>query len=49
MTKPFGIQELMARVRNLLRLHAAPSESLPQFDDGVLHIDLAATRGASVG
>ncbi len=40
-TKPFGIQELMARVRNLLRLHAAPSESLPQFDDGVLHIDLA--------
>ncbi|WP_242108400.1 response regulator [Luteimonas aquatica] len=40
-TKPFGIQELMARVRNLLRLHAAPAEALPQFDDGTLHIDLA--------
>jgi two-component system KDP operon response regulator KdpE len=39
-TKPFGIQELMARVRGLLRLHAAPAESLPRFDDGRLHIDL---------
>jgi len=39
-TKPFGVQELMARVRRLLRAHAAPAESLPLFDDGVLHIDL---------
>ncbi len=39
-TKPFGIQELMARVRGLLRLHAAPAEALPRFDDGRLHIDL---------
>ncbi|MGV8932059.1 MAG: response regulator [Luteimonas sp.] len=39
-TKPFGVQELMARVRSLLRAHAAPAESLPLFDDGVLRIDL---------
>ena len=39
-TKPFGVQELMARVRSLLRAHATPAESLPLFDDGVLRIDL---------
>ncbi len=39
-TKPFGVQELMARVRRLLRAHAAPAGSLPVFDDGVLRIDL---------
>jgi two-component system, OmpR family, KDP operon response regulator KdpE len=39
-TKPFGIQELMARVRGLLRLHAVSAEALPRFDDGRLHIDL---------
>jgi two-component system KDP operon response regulator KdpE len=40
-TKPFGVQELMARVRGLLRAHAAPGEALPVFDDGRLHVDLA--------
>lgn len=41
-TKPFGVQELMARVRALLRLHAAdPHEALPVFDDGRLRIDLS--------
>lgn len=40
-TKPFGVQELMARVRALLRAHAAPAESLPVFDDGRLRVDLA--------
>jgi two-component system KDP operon response regulator KdpE len=39
-TKPFGIQELMARIRALLRAHAA-SDAAPVFDDGVLHVDLA--------
>ena len=41
-TKPFGTQELMARVRSLLRQSAsvgAPGE--PVFDDGNLHVDLA--------
>ena len=41
-TKPFGVQELMARVRALLRQHAADShEPLPVFDDGRLRIDLS--------
>ncbi|KAB8173402.1 response regulator [Lysobacter maris] len=40
-TKPFGVQELMARVRALLRTHAAPAETAPVYDDGMLHIDLA--------
>jgi two-component system KDP operon response regulator KdpE len=40
-TKPFGVQELMARVRALLRAHAVGGEALPLFDDGHLHVDLA--------
>lgn len=40
-TKPFGVQELMARIRALLRSHAAPAETPPLFDDGRLHVDLA--------
>jgi two-component system KDP operon response regulator KdpE len=41
-TKPFGVQELMARVRGLLRQHAAdPGDVLPVFDDGHLHVDLS--------
>ncbi|MBS0199119.1 MAG: response regulator transcription factor [Proteobacteria bacterium] len=42
-TKPFGVPELMARVRALLRdavVHATTSES-PVHDDGRLRIDLA--------
>lgn len=40
-TKPFGTQELMARVRALLRSRTLSNEgALPQFDDGHLHIDL---------
>lgn len=38
-TKPFGIQELMARVRALLRDHAPGESSPPVFDDGHLLID----------
>ncbi|MDI9238399.1 response regulator transcription factor [Lysobacter sp. LF1] len=41
-TKPFGAQELMARVRVLLRTHAVGAETpIPVFDDGRLFIDLA--------
>ncbi|MBW8810929.1 MAG: response regulator, partial [Lysobacter sp.] len=40
-TKPFGVQELMARVRALLRAHGPQGEILPVFDDGQLRIDLA--------
>lgn len=40
-TKPFGVQELMARIRGLLRARIAASEAaLPLFDDGRLHVDL---------
>lgn len=40
-TKPFGTQELMARIRVLLRQHAASAEEPVVFDDGQLRIDLA--------
>jgi two-component system KDP operon response regulator KdpE len=40
-TKPFGVQELMARIRSLLRTRVVTAEAaLPRFDDGHLHIDL---------
>ncbi len=53
-TKPFGVKELMARVRALLRSQAgAPGDAVPAlFDDGVLRVDLArrevSVRGAQV-
>lgn len=41
-TKPFGVQELMARIRGLLRARIAPADAaMPLFDDGHLHVDLA--------
>jgi two-component system KDP operon response regulator KdpE len=42
-TKPFGIQELMARVRGLLRDQGGGEEP-PRFDDGRLQVDLALRR-----
>jgi len=39
-TKPFGMEELMARIRALLRDARAPSGE-PSFDDGKLSVDLA--------
>jgi two-component system KDP operon response regulator KdpE len=40
-TKPFGVPELMARVRALLRQHATAGLVDPVYDDGDLHVDLA--------
>ncbi|BDU23191.1 response regulator [Dyella sp. GSA-30] len=40
-TKPFGIQELMARLRALLRNRPGEVEALPRYDDDRLHVDLA--------
>ncbi|KGQ18753.1 Two component system regulatory protein [Lysobacter dokdonensis DS-58] len=41
-TKPFGVQELMARLRALLRTQAIPEGAQPPvFDDGTLRVDLA--------
>lgn len=49
-TKPFGVQELMARVRGLLRSHALPAENAaPVFDDGRLRIDLARREVSLLG
>lgn len=39
-TKPFGIEELMARIRAFLRLSSWRSETGPRYDDGTLRIDL---------
>jgi two-component system, OmpR family, KDP operon response regulator KdpE len=39
MTKPFGIQELMARLRALLRTRVGGGIA-PRYDDGCLRIDL---------
>jgi two-component system KDP operon response regulator KdpE len=47
-TKPFGIQELMARVRRLLRDGGSALEAPPVFDDGRLRVDLA-RRQVSLG
>lgn len=41
MTKPFGIGELMARIRAFLRTAALSGEEGPVYDDGTLCIDLA--------
>jgi len=42
-TKPFGIQELMARLRSLLRQRPVVGETNPslRYDDGRLQIDMA--------
>ena len=40
-TKPFGVQELLARVRNLLRQPATGEDGEATFDDGHLLVDLA--------
>ena len=40
-TKPFGTQELMARIRVLLRQHGTERNEPFIYDDGDLHIDLA--------
>jgi two-component system KDP operon response regulator KdpE len=40
-TKPFGVPELMARIRALLRHRGGAAGASPVFDDGNLRIDLA--------
>ncbi len=40
-TKPFGIEELMARIRVLLRNANLDENALPVYDDGALRVDLA--------
>ena len=47
-TKPFSVQELLARIRALLRMARPGAAPLPVFDDGLLRVDLA-RRLVSVG
>jgi len=51
-TKPFGVPELMARIRALLRSHATSADAQPLYDDGVLRVDLGrrevSVDGASI-
>ncbi|XQU09795.1 response regulator transcription factor [Halomonas sp. LY9] len=42
-TKPFGIQELLARIRALLRQHP-PAITTPRYQYGALSVDIAAHR-----
>lgn len=50
MTKPFGVQELAARLRALLRERSTDEAGAPVlFDDGHLRVDLAARRAALDG
>lgn len=48
-TKPFGLQEFLARVRNLLRSPAVDGDAGDCYDDGYLMIDLAHRRIAIEG
>lgn len=41
-TKPFGIGELLARIRALLRNVVLSEDNNPEFDDGTLRVNLAA-------
>ncbi len=40
-TKPFGVEELMARIRAFLRTAGVGGQESPIYDDGMLRIDLA--------
>ncbi|HET6656053.1 MAG TPA: response regulator [Gammaproteobacteria bacterium] len=48
-TKPFGLQEFLARVRNLLRGSIADDAGGGHYDDGYLSIDLVPRRVAVSG
>ncbi|MFC4299217.1 response regulator [Castellaniella hirudinis] len=39
-TKPFGVEELMARIRAFLRTAGVGEQESPVYDDGTLRIDL---------
>ena len=48
-TKPFGLPELLARIRRLLRQPHPGAQQRPVFDDGHLRIDLEAHRATLDG
>lgn len=48
-TKPFSVDELMARIRAFLRTRGVSAEASPVYDDGTLHIDLLQREVAVLG
>ena len=48
-TKPFGIRELIARVRTAIRRKEEKSETVKVFDDGKLYIHFEDTSFGSMG
>ena len=48
-TKPFGVEELLARIRAFLRLRSVQTQESARFDDGFLMVDLAQRRVAIEG
>lgn len=48
-TKPFGLQEFLARVRNLLRGSAPDDSGGGRYDDGYLSVDLVQRRVTVAG
>ena len=42
--KPFGIQELLARIRVLLRMSSQPKDEMATYDDGRLQLDVLQHR-----
>ncbi|MDN5864003.1 MAG: response regulator [Gammaproteobacteria bacterium] len=48
-TKPFGMQEFLARVRNLLRVQTPDEQDAGWYDDGYLTVDLVQRRVAVQG
>ena len=49
MPKPFGVQELLARVEALLRRTPGPQEQAARYADGLLEIDFAALEVRAAG
>ena len=48
-TKPFGVEELMARIRAFLRAAGSRGEAGPVYDDGTLRVDLARREVSVLG
>jgi two-component system, OmpR family, KDP operon response regulator KdpE len=48
-TKPFGVQELLARIRALLRPRLEAGDISPIFDDGHLRIDVSSRTVSTLG
>jgi DNA-binding response OmpR family regulator len=48
-TKPFGAQELLARIERLLRRGGGPAQTRERYDDGVIAVDFAGRTAIANG